>query len=116
MIGVALVLFIGVLGLSVLVLAITRSQSLDYERTRTRLHQPGSQTLTYDIPDGQDPADVIVALGHAGYPAVEDSGHGHHQVLVFCPDGRLGDRPRVRAVIAQVRAPGSARVRFVDEP
>jgi hypothetical protein len=115
MIGVALILFAGTIALTALALVLVRSMSLDSEAQRTRLHQPGAETLAYDVPDGQDPADVIAALGGSGYPAVEDEGAGRHQVLVFCPDGRFSDRPRVRALIQGAGLPGSRPVTFADE-
>lgn len=115
MIGVALILFAGSLALGVLALGLVRSMSLDSEAERTRLHQPGAETLTYDVPDGQDPADVIATLGGSGYPAVEDAAEGRHQVLVLCPEGRLSDRPRVRALIQGAAVPGATPVTFADE-
>ena len=115
MIPVALIVFFGLLALSILVLVLLRSASLDYEDTRSRLLQPGAETLAYDVPDGQDPAEVIVALNRAGYTAVEDG--DAYRVLVRCPHGRDNDRARVRSTIEQ--AGGSAEhihvVRFADE-
>ena len=67
MIPVALIVFFGLMALSILALVLLRSASLDHEDTRARLLQPGAETLAYDIPDGQDPAEVIVALNRAGY-------------------------------------------------
>ena len=87
MIAVALIIFIGIFALSVVALgsAARRHSTM---KPRTRLHQPGAEALTYDVPNGQDAAAVIVALGHAGYPAVEDLEGGTRQVLVACPTDR----------------------------
>lgn len=122
MIPVALMVSVGLLVLAMIILYLARSGSLDYERTRTQLRQPAAETLAYDVPEGQDPADVIVALTHAGYPAVEDLAGGTYQVLVHCPHGRQGDRSRVREVIERVCASGAIghdqhahAVRFADE-
>ena len=86
----------------------------DYEAMRARLHGPGAETLAYDVPDGQDAAALIVALGRAGYPAVEDVGGGVHQVLVSCPNGPEKARPQVRTILEDA---GISRhtIRFVDE-
>jgi hypothetical protein len=113
--AVVLIIFVGLFALGVLALVLSRSASLDYEAVRTRLHQPGVETLAYDVPDGQDPAAVIVALGRAGYTAVEDVDGTTRQVLVSCPQGRLEARPRVRSVLEGVGVPGHAEVRFADE-
>jgi hypothetical protein len=115
MIAVALIIFIGIFALSVVALVLSRSASLDYEALRTRLHQPGAEALTYDVPNGQDPAAVIVALGHAGYPAVEDLDGGTRQVLVSCPHGQIEARQHVRAVLEGVGGPVPTQVRFADE-
>lgn len=122
MIPMALIIFFGFLVLGVLVLVLARSGSLDYEKTRARLHESATETLAYDVPEGQDPADVIVGLTRAGYPSVEDLAAGTCRVLVHCPHGRTGDRPRIRSVIEQVCASGALRddvhvaaVRFADE-
>ncbi len=120
MIPVALIVFFGLTALSILVLLLLRSASRDHEDTRARLLQPGAETLAYDIPDGQDPAEVIVALNRAGYKALEDG--DAYQVLVQCPHGRVNDLPRVQAAIEQAGASGGIGiaehlhvVRFADE-
>ena len=114
MVPVAIVIFVGVFILGVVVLALGRSASLDYEAMRTRLHQPGAETLAYDVPEGQDAAALIVVLGRAGYTAVEDTGGGVHQVLVSCPSGHENARPEVRRILED--AGSSMRtIRFADE-
>ena len=115
MIAVALIIFVGIFGLSVLALVLSRSASLDYDAVRTRLRQPGVETLSYDVPNGQDAAAVIVALGRAGYPAVEDLGGGTRQVLMGCPHGQVEARPHVRAILEEFDGPVHTRVRFADE-
>ena len=109
MIPVALIVFFGLMALSILALVLLRSASLDHEDTRARLLQPGAETLAYDVPDGQDPAEVIVALNRAGYKALEDG--DAYQVLVQCPHGRGNDRPRVRSAIEQAGASGGIGTR-----
>jgi hypothetical protein len=60
---------------------------------------PGTETLHYRVPDGQDPAVLIAALSHAGYTSALDEAHGDAYVAVDCPAGRDRERARVRAVI-----------------
>jgi hypothetical protein len=115
MIAVALIIFVGLLALSIVGLVVARSVSLDYGAVRTRLHQPGLETLAYDVPNGQDPATLIVALGRAGYTAVEDLDGAVHQVLVACPEGRGAARSRVRAAVQGAGVTADAPVRFADE-
>jgi len=119
MIAIAFMMLVGFFGLVVAALAITRSVTLDYEKRRARLHQPGAETLVYDVPHGRDPVEVTTALALAGFATVEDIEEGTRRVLVDCPHGRGADRTRVRAVIEQVNSsapsgPGHA-VRFLDE-
>jgi hypothetical protein len=122
MIAIAFMMFVGFLGLVVAALAISRSVTLDYEKRRARLHQPGAETLVYDVPHGRDPVQVTTALALAGFATVEDIEEGARRVLVDCPHGRGTDRTRVRAVIEQVNSsapsgPGQVAdtVRFLDE-
>ena len=121
MIAVVLIVFFGLLAVSILVLVLLRSASLEHDETRAQLLRLGAETLAYDVPEGQDPADVIVVLNRAGYTAIEDG--AAYRVLVHCPQGRGNDRPRVRSIIEHVCASGGlARaehiqvVRFTDEP
>src|SRR5262245_47984456 len=115
-------MLLGFLAVGGVVLVIARSASLDYQRTQDRLHEPGAETLVYDVPDGQDSVELTVALDRAGFIAVEDTARGKCRVLVECPRGRLEDRSRVRAVLQQVRSSGLVgddstvrTVQFADE-
>ena len=92
--------------------------SANEARKDAALHGPDAHTVTYVVPDGEDPVGVIAALTHAGFTSVEDHSGVHDRVLVECdPD----DRERVRDVIAHVqhhRYDGvtvAGRVVFEDE-
>jgi hypothetical protein len=122
MIAIAFMMFVVFLAVGAMALVIARSATLDYKKTQDRLHEPGAETLVYEVPNGQDPADVTLALARAGFTSVEDSARGTCQVLVDCPHGRVEDRSRVRAVIEQVGPSGLTRdgarveaVQFADE-
>ncbi len=84
-----------------------------------RLHSPQVHTVAYAVPEGRDPALVRVALAHAGFVTVLDSGRDQ-RLLVECEESR---REQVRRVIEDLGDPGLAgpevpagHVRFVDEP
>jgi hypothetical protein len=80
-------------------MSLLKKESLGRERVEADLHAPGTPTLEYVVPTGEDPAIVLAALDRAGYTAGVDS-HGPHQlVLVKCPDGVDASRAQVRSVI-----------------
>ena len=113
MVPVLLIVAVGVAMMALVLLWLARSASLEYAATRDRLTLAGSDTLSYDVPNGQDPADILIALRQAGYESVEDTVHGLHRVLVACPGHR--DRDHIRSVIASVTAQAGVAVRFGDE-
>jgi hypothetical protein len=116
MIPVALIIVFGGLMLSLLVLWLARSASVEYSGARERLLGPGAEMLAYDLPHGQDPARLAAALRSAGFLAIEEGAGTVHRILVGCPSGRFRDRGPERAVIAAVDGVRSDRVRFSDEP
>jgi len=86
------------------------------------LSHPESSALRYHVPEGQDPASVVVALRRAGFVAtLDDAGSGDAGVLVSREDGADPDREAIRAAIAgstlnQEGDPGGeAHPRFDDE-
>ncbi len=64
------------------------------------LHAPDAHTVSYVVPEGEDPALVMAALTHAGFRSVEDVTGRRERVLVECEEE---DRDRVRDVIEHVR-------------
>jgi|tagenome__1003787_1003787.scaffolds.fasta_scaffold18647940_2 hypothetical protein len=96
----------------------------DHERIVEAEH-----TLRYHVPEGQDPAAVLVALSRAGFEASADPGDVH-LVTIRCPIGPE-QREEVRLVLERETAntlegqergsvgdpppPQAARVRFADE-
>ena len=59
------------------------------------------ESLTYEVPAGQDPAAVIHALQLEGFDVVRADAASHAQeLLILCPAGIERERARVRAVIA----------------
>lgn len=79
-------------------------------------------TLRYDVPDGQDPSAVLVALSRGGFEATADPGNSH-AVTIMLPLGRQ-QREEVRVLLENEadqtldpqdhHVPGGP-VRFADE-
>jgi len=84
---------------------------------------PGTQTLIYEVPPGQDPLVVLSALERAGFTAVSDVNSGPPKVVISCPEDRDRVRAEVRTIIEgadttsiEHGAPVDTRkVRFEDE-
>jgi hypothetical protein len=87
-------------------------------------------TLRYDVPEGQDPAAVLVSLSRGGFEAAADPGNVN-ALTIMCPLGPE-QREEVRVLLERETAntlegqergwragdpppPEAARVRFVDE-
>lgn len=94
------------------------------ERERTDHVRAEGSTLRYEVPAGQDPAEVIVQLVRAGYEVVPDATVGQSSEILIGGRGRKrAKREEVRLLLEQmsrVGAEGGAtgappRVRFMDE-
>ena len=113
---------VALVAIGTLVLYVLREQSLDRERVEAELHFPGTPTLEYVVPTGEDPVVVLAALERAGFTAGVDSRGAKQVVRVKVPDGVEHSRAKVRAVIEYAGAPAPAadwrthsNVRFRDE-
>jgi hypothetical protein len=87
---------------------------------KRELQETGVPTLKYEVPDGQDVANVLFTLGRSGYEAVSDPDTARQVVLVACPDGTAAAREQVREVLVRAgHVDGDAMnerpVRFLDE-
>jgi hypothetical protein len=110
---------VGFLAVILLVLLGLRRATFDEVRAEAALHQPGSHTVTYVVPNGQDASVLLTALMHAGFKAVGGMEHGEEHVIVACTER---ERAEVRRIIEsvheanfggpEIRVPP---VRFVDE-
>lgn len=107
-------------GIVLLVLAVAAVVVLIRQKAQREgevVDRPESERLSYQVPEGQDPAVVLTALEQEGYRPVA---HGA-EIVVPCPDGREADRSHVRAAIASapLNTQGDpsprADVRFTDE-
>jgi hypothetical protein len=68
------------------------------------VHQHGAPTLTYLVPTGQDPAELVASLHQAGFTAVADLRHGYEVLEVLCHDEH--DRATVREVLVHAHRSG----------
>ncbi|HET7735054.1 MAG TPA: hypothetical protein VFK52_03705 [Nocardioidaceae bacterium] len=120
---IALMLVVGVLVVGGVVALGLRSWLSEEGQVADEIRSHESTDLVYLVPAGEDPAVLIAALHHAGYPSTTDSRDGHSRLLVDCPGGREHDRDEVRGVIehAHLAGPdgvafsGAGSVRFEDE-
>jgi len=113
---------VALVAIAALVLYLLREQSLARERVEAELHDPGTPTLEYVVPTGEDPVVVLAALERAGYTAGVDTRGARQVVLVKCPDGTERSRQKVRSVIEaagvstpKIETQSRADVRFRDE-
>ena len=98
----ATVLIVGVVLLaSVAIALLLRSWVFAESRIEARLHDPGTRTVAYAIPNGVDPALVMAALGAGGFASILDRVGDTECLIVEC-DG--GERARVRSVIEDIHA------------
>lgn len=86
------------LALPLLFVAWLRRWGMEQSDVENRLRAPGAHTVSYVVPEGQDPALVRTALAHDGFESVLDRTNVQ-QLLVRCD---LGDRNRVREIIGRV--------------
>lgn len=92
-------------------------------RAKTDAMRAKRQVLHYNVPEGYDPAEVIIELHRAGYEAVPDATVGQSGELLIGGRGDASpDREEIRrilTVIAQgspIGDPGwHSSVRFMDE-
>ena len=94
-IAFALLVVLAAVALIVVPLARRRQHTAD------EINAPGTPTLDYRVPEGQDPATELAALAGDGYAAAV-SPTDTQLVRVYCPGGTDRERPRVRATIEHV--------------
>jgi hypothetical protein len=73
---------------------------------------PGTETLSYRIPDPQDPVVLLTALEEAGYAVHLAESAGTKYLTITCPAGREHERKRIRSVIAETDRLGLEGPRF----
>jgi hypothetical protein len=119
MIATVGILFLAAVLAAVLVLRVARTWVLEEGATEARLRDPETHTLSYLVPNGQDPADLMSALVHANFTAVTDDHGGIERLLIACEET---DRAQVRQILEDAHRArlGSHRmsehVSFEDEP
>lgn len=119
---VVLVIVLVLAALALLLLVWTGIRDRVRQQERVQEEAESVPTLDYEVPEGQDPAVLMVALRQEGYQATAVDAGRHQHLLVPCPEGAERERARVRAVLqsATVSAlddgvPLRQEVRFTDE-
>jgi hypothetical protein len=121
MVVLLILMIVAVVALALLVWA--GLQDRIRQQRRVREDADGNvPTLDYEVPEGQDPAVLVVALRQEGYEATVEPSGRHPHVLVPCPSGAERERAHVRSVVqaASVSAlddgvPLQQEIRFADE-
>ncbi len=118
-----LALVLALFGVAVVTWALMwelRRVTFDEAREEARLRQPASSTLSYAVPDGQDPVVLTAALSRAGFTSLGVLQNGLERLLIDCPSA--DQRALVRSIIEHVRRTGFqgadmvvTHVRFDDE-
>jgi hypothetical protein len=93
----------------------------DHARRQEAVLTDARETLSYRVPEGQDPAAVLVALTRGGFEAVSAPGDSH-LIVIECPMGVSQQREELRTLLEN-EAPLNLeedpnnvdRARFTDE-
>jgi hypothetical protein len=117
MVFMVTLLVIVALGLPVLVVLALRRWGTDQAATEQSLLSPDAHTVSYVVPEGEDPTFARAALAHAGFVSVLDRS-GDQRLVVRCEPGQ---REQVRSILEQTDHPTVehgllAHVPFDDEP
>ncbi|MGA8248975.1 MAG: hypothetical protein WB797_18860 [Nocardioides sp.] len=118
MVFIVTLLVVSALGLPVLIVLALRRWGMKEAETERSLLSPQAHTVSYVVPEGEDPALARAALTHAGFVSVLDR-TADQRLVVRCEQG---ERERVRAILEHVDHPtfdghheDAAHVQFVDE-
>jgi hypothetical protein len=114
MIAIVGILFLVVVLAALFLLRVARTWVLAEGATEARLRDPETHTLSYLVPNGQDPAALMSALAHAEFTTVTDAHGGIERLLIACEEA---DRSRVREILEAASLTRLAgHVSFEDEP
>lgn len=119
MVAAALILVVIVVVGTIALAWALRGWVSEESRLEAHLHDAGTHTLTYAVPNGVDPVVVKVAVTRAGFSSAIESAGTREAVRVECAEGR---RALLRTVIEDLHLPEDAgsgpsgrRVVFEDE-
>lgn len=113
------IMFTVLLILVVVVMLALRGWGRDEARQDAVLDSPATHTVSYVVPDGQDPAILAAALHNAGFTARAHLEGGFEVLRIACEEEQ---RAEVRSIIEHVDRTGFdgapmhiAHAKFVDE-
>lgn len=112
--GAVLVPLVLIAAVLVIGLVAVQAMTRRHEKRDDQLAKTDVETVTWNVPEGQDPVPVVTSLRAEGYQTSTDAG----RIVVGHPDGV--DREQVRALIAHADLnlegdPARRTVRFTDE-
>jgi len=111
-------LVLTVMVVPILLILALRGFGMKEVEAEEELLSPQAHTVSWLVPEGEDPALVRTRLSHAGFTSVLDHS-GDQRLVIACEPG---EREQVRAVIAQTdhltfdgHSAEPGLLRFVDE-
>ncbi|MFC5176624.1 hypothetical protein [Nocardioides taihuensis] len=112
---IVLVVLVLLVGGAIAVRSISKDEAVHEEHVKS-----GGEYLRYRIPEGADPAAIVVALRHGGYDVVNDHELHGEELLISCPGGPDQHRSAVRELLRDVpdlqgQSHGAVNVQFADE-
>ena len=119
MVLAASLLVLTLLVVPLLLILMMRRFGMEQTDTEQALLSPESHTVSWVVPEGEDPALVRTRLAHAGFTSVLDHS-GDQRLVVQCGSA---DRERVREIIAGTghatfdgQGLQPSQLRFDDDP
>lgn len=103
MIIITAMLLIGVVAVGLMLMLALRKWTVAEMRLEDRLRSPGTPTVSYVVPAGQDPVVVMTALAREGFVSVPEIHDGTESLLVECAEA---DRTRLQRTLERTGAPG----------
>ena len=88
---IGLVVIAGVLAVTLVPLMILRGFGRDLKVVEDDLHDPSVRTVSYAVPPGRDPAELMAVVARAGYRAIEEH---PGLLLIACPGPDDPDKVR----------------------
>ena len=101
---IVLIVLVLLVGGAVAVRSISKDEAVHEEHVKS-----GGEYLRYRVPEGADPAAIVVALRHGGYDVVNDHELHGEELLISCPGGPTSTGPRCATCSATSRTSRASR-------
>lgn len=80
---IGVVLILGVLAVVLVPVLFLRSVGKDQQQLEDELHHPSVRTVSYAVPPGRDPVELMTVARLAGYRGIEETSG---RLLIACPN------------------------------